>query len=73
MYERQRDHHGRAEELIAIITAHGHPDLQLTGLAAVAEAVLAVAGEVAGLRELLTVKPSPSERRRTRPVLPGGG
>jgi hypothetical protein len=53
------DHPGRAEELIAMITADGHPDLQLTALAAVAEEVLVVADEVAGLRELLTVKPSP--------------
>ena len=53
MYERQRDHHGRAEELTAIITADGHPDLQLTALAAVAEAVLAVADEVAGFASCL--------------------
>ena len=57
MYERQGDHHGRAEELIAAIGANGHPDLQLTALAAIAESVLAVADEVAELRELFTVKP----------------
>jgi hypothetical protein len=56
MSERLRDHHARAEELVAAITADGHPDLQLTARAAVAEAVLAVADEVAELRELLTAR-----------------
>lgn len=56
MDERQRDHRGRAEELVAAVTADADRDLELTGLAAVAEAALAVADELAGLRELLTVK-----------------
>jgi hypothetical protein len=56
MYERRPDYHGRAEELVAAITTDEHQDLELTALAAVAEAVLAVADEVAELRELLTVR-----------------
>jgi hypothetical protein len=58
---------------MAIITADGHPDLQLTALAAIAEAVLAVADEVAGLRELLTVKPSPGPGTPSVPSPERGG
>jgi hypothetical protein len=72
MYERHGDHHGRAEELIAAISASGHPDLQLTALAAIAETALAVADEVAGLRELLTVKPPPGPSAPSEPF-PGPG
>jgi hypothetical protein len=67
------DHPGRAEELMAMITADGHPDLQLTAPAAVAEEVLAVADEVAGLRELLTVKPSPGPGSPSVPSPERGG
>jgi hypothetical protein len=59
MRERQFDHRGRAEELVAAITADADRDLQVTALAAVAEAALAVADELAGLRELLALKPPP--------------
>lgn len=56
MYERRPDYHGRVEELVAAISTDEHRDLELTALAAVAEAVLAVADELAELRELLTVR-----------------
>ena len=48
------DHRGRAEELLTAITANPHRDLELAAHAAAAEAALAVADELAELRQLLT-------------------
>ena len=47
------DHQGRAEELVAEITSPPHRNLELAAQAAVAEAALAVADELAKLRQLL--------------------
>lgn len=47
------DHQGRAEELVAEITAPLHRNRELAAQAAVAEAALAVADELAKLRRLL--------------------
>lgn len=47
------DHQGRAEELVAEITHPLHRNRELVAQAAVAEAALAVADELAKLRRLL--------------------
>ena len=81
MYERRADYHERTEELVAALTTNENQDLEVTALAAVAEAVLAVADELAGLRELLTVRlplgpgaPSaPFQVPAPPPVPPGPG
>ena len=66
----QRDHHRRAKELVAAITADAHRDPELTALAAVAEAVLAVADELAELRPFLASRLSLTPEARE--VLPKG-
>jgi hypothetical protein len=53
-----RDHHERAEELLADIAGEAHTDRELTAMAAVAEAVLAVADVPEELGALLSVRPS---------------
>src|SRR5881394_3599380 len=45
-----RDHRERAEELLADIAGEAHTDRELTTMAAVAEAVLAVVDVLEGLR-----------------------
>ena len=53
-----RDHRERAEELLADIAGEAHTDRELTAMAAVAEAVLAVADVPKELGALLSVRPS---------------
>jgi hypothetical protein len=62
------DHRGRAEELVTAITADPTRHLELAAQAAVAEAMLAVADELAELRQLLTKRlPPPPPLQRPAP------
>lgn len=62
------DHRGRAEGLVAAITPDPPRNLELTAHAAVAEAALAVADELAKLRELLEERlPEPPSLRLPEP------
>lgn len=59
---------GRAEDLVAEITAPLHRNRELAARAAVAEAVLAVADELAKLRQLLAERlPKPPSLRLPEP------
>jgi hypothetical protein len=64
----KRDHRERAEELLAAVAAQEDTGRELTAMAAIAEAMLAVADELEALRALTSVRPpGPTER----PVPPG--
>ena len=52
----QRDQHERARELLTAVTADPHRDLELTAMAAVAAAILAIADELSQLRSILGMK-----------------
>jgi hypothetical protein len=62
------DHQARAEELVAHVTAQPTRNLEVAAQAAVAEAALAVADELAKLRRLLTERlPAPPPLQRPAP------
>lgn len=69
---RPGDHRGRAAELVAAaVTANPHWRPEAAVQAAVAEAMLAVADELAALRKLLTERlPEPPHLRLLGPAVP---